>query len=102
MIKVSYDSKGGTYPHYSIEITQEKKMVHTHLGKTWTIVTTAILKAGTAILGVNTVRKHVKDEDNLLYAVSYAVKPLISTISNFNIRASLWQNIISEVKKKNK
>ena len=99
MIKVSYYNNKSNYPHYSIEITQEKKMVHTHLGKTWTIVTTAILKAGTAILGVNTVRKHVKDEDNLLYAVSYAVKPLISTISSFNIRAYLWKNIISEVKK---
>jgi len=62
--------------NYEVEFVQVRSFTRVPIGKTWPKVTQCIIKANGLILGVNSVTKHEKDNDNLMYAYINSFNPI--------------------------
>jgi hypothetical protein len=92
-MKIEYKTEDNSL-HYQIEFVTAFPLKYTHLGKTWSRTTQAILRRNGLILAVGEVTRHQKDKDDIQLAIRKSAKKVMGNCHSKDIRENIWKQIL--------
>lgn len=84
---------------YTVEFASSRPQRSTYKGKYYPITTQCVIKCNELVIGVGEVVKHEKDNNNPLYAKSYAAKKAFKNTGYKTwreLRERFWKQIITK------
>ena len=96
MKEVTWTSKDNSL-EYKLVFIRKRQLKYTHLGKTWPFHTQCLIYENGLLKHFETIVKHARDEDNLVFAYRLVAEKCLKFIDSKWLRGQIREELLKEL-----